>query len=89
VFSKIFLYLNLEKYGIIVIVNNWWFMCNDLESAARNRQMIKLKQNIEGYLFIEAMVKRWPRNKRLPEQFYGEIPIISNKENLYGFHEVE
>ena len=66
-------------------------LCSDYKAAARNRRMIKLKQNIEGYLFIEALVRNWPRKKPLPEWLYGHIPSVSKTEakNLYGFHKVE
>jgi len=70
-------------------MDRWYFMCTNLSAAARNRRMVAENKNIIVYLFIEALVKRWPRNKRLPDQFYGQIPSVSKGENLYGFHEVE
>jgi len=68
---------------------SWILMCTDLGAAARNRKMVADKSNILGYQFIEAFVKSWPRNKPLPEQLYGSLPIVGKRENLYGFHEVE
>ncbi len=62
--------------------------CDDFPAAARNRRMVRLKQNIDGYLFIEALVRSWPLNKPLPEQYYGYLPIVGKQEELYGFHEV-
>ena len=66
-------------------------MCSDLEAAKRNRRMVKLKQNIMGYMFIEALVKSWPRNKPLPEWLYGTLPLVGKNEEreLFGFHEVK
>jgi len=64
-------------------------MCSDYIRARDNREMVRLKENTEGYLFIESLVRSWPRNKRLPDRFYGQIPTVSKSENLYGFHEVE
>ena len=64
-------------------------LCDDYSRAKANRRMVKLKQNISGYLFIEGLVKRWPRNKRLPEYLLGVLPFVGKNENLYGFHEVE
>ena len=66
-------------------------LCSDYKAAARNRRMVRLKQNIEGYLFIEALVRSWPRKKPLPEWLYGHIPSVSKTEvrGLYGFHEIE
>lgn len=64
-------------------------MCIDLKAAARNRKMVAEKRNIIGYQYIEAMVRAWPRNKPLPEQLYGILPVVGKGENLYGFHEVE
>jgi hypothetical protein len=53
--------------------------------------MVKLKQNISGYLFIEALIRGWPHKKPLPEWLYGYIPSVSGTEakELYGFHEVK
>jgi hypothetical protein len=53
--------------------------------------MVRLKQNIEGYLFIEALVRSWPRNKRLPDALLGTLPSIGKHEarELNGFHEIE
>ena len=66
-------------------------MCSDYLSAKRNRRMVKLKQNIEGYVFIEALVRSWPRNKRLPDALYGTLPSVGKHEarELHGFHEVD
>jgi hypothetical protein len=53
--------------------------------------MVRLKQNIERYLFIEQLVRNWPRNKRLPDALLGTLPSIGKHEarELNGFHEVE
>ncbi len=64
-------------------------LCEDYSVAKRNRRMVELKENIEGYLFIEALIKRWPRKKPLPERLWGYIPSVSKNERLYGFHEVK
>ena len=65
-------------------------MCDDYKSAARNRKMVRLKHNIEGYLFIEALVQSWPYRKLLPENLYGYLPSVGKQEarELDGFHEV-
>ena len=67
------------------------FMCADYERAARNRVMVRLKLNIEGYLFIENLVRNWPHKKPLPEYLCGHLPTVGKHEggDLYGFHEVE
>jgi len=70
------------------MINKWVLLCPDLEAAKRNRRMVKLKQNIEGYLFIEQMVRNWPRGKPLPEQLIGYVPTLGKHESMYGFHEV-
>ena len=66
-------------------------LCDDYSKAKANRRMVKLKQNIEGYLFIEQLVRRWPRNKRLPDALLGTLPSIGKHEarELHGFHEVD
>ncbi len=64
-------------------------LCSDYKAAADNRKMVRLKQNIEGYLFIEALVRGWPRKKPLPERLFGYVPLVGKNENLYGFHEVK
>ena len=63
-------------------------MCLDYKAAARNRRMVRLKQNIEGYLYIEQLVRNWPRGKPLPEQLIGRIPSLGQHEMPYGMHEV-
>ena len=67
--------------------------CNDFVAAARNRRMVRLKLNIDAYLWIEAVVKSWPRSKPLPEQFYGELPLVGKSESRtlreYGIYEVD
>jgi len=64
-------------------------LCDNYKRAAKNRRMVKLKQNISEYVRIEAIVKSTPKNKRLPDQFYGQIPLASKNENLYSFHEFD
>jgi len=63
-------------------------LCSDFKRAKDNREMVRLKQNIEGYLYIEDMVRNWPRGKLLPEQLIGHIPTIGKHENMFGIHEV-
>ena len=55
-------------------------MCENYRAAAINRRMVKEGLNIEGYLFIEALVRNWPHKKRLPEWLLGTIPSISKHE---------
>jgi hypothetical protein len=68
-------------------------LCMDYERAATNRDMVRLKQNITGYLEIEQMARNWPRKKLLPEQLLGHLPSISDHESRtlgeYGIHEVD
>ncbi len=66
-------------------------MCENYKRATENRRMVKLKQNISGYLFIEALVRGWPHNKPLPEWLWGRLPTVGKYEarELNGFHEVE
>ena len=63
-------------------------LCSDYKRAADNRDMVRLKQNIEGYLYIEQMVRDWPRGKPLPEQLIGRIPTLGKHESMFGMHEV-
>jgi hypothetical protein len=63
-------------------------LCPDFRRAADNRQMVRLKQNIKGYLEIEEKVRNWPRNKPLPEQLIGRVTTLGKHENMYGMHEV-
>jgi len=63
-------------------------LCPDYKRASDNRDMVKLKQNIKGYLEIENMVRNWPRNKPLPEQLIGRVPTLGKHESMYGMHEV-
>jgi hypothetical protein len=68
-------------------------LCDDFKSAKRNRRMIRLKQNIEGYVYIENFVKSYPKNKRLPENLLGNLPSLGKAEESYlhdyGMHEVK
>ena len=68
-------------------------LCADYVAAARNRRMVRLKQNITGYLWIEAIVRNCPRSKPLPEWLYHELPQIGKREakelHKYGIYEVE
>ena len=63
-------------------------LCADFKQAERNREMVRLKQNIEGYLYIEQLVRNWPRSKPLPSQLIGRIPTLGKHEIPYGMHEV-
>lgn len=65
--------------------------CKDYSRAKTNRRMVRLKQNISGYVQIEALVRGWPRSKPLPEWLWGHIPSVGKTESreLYGFHEVK
>ena len=66
-------------------------MCSDYIRAKENRRMVRLKRNIEGYLFAEALIRSWPKRKPLPEWLHGKLPSVGKKEarELHGFHEVE
>uniref|UniRef100_A0A6M3L5Y5 Uncharacterized protein n=1 Tax=viral metagenome TaxID=1070528 RepID=A0A6M3L5Y5_9ZZZZ len=63
-------------------------LCSDFKRASDNRDMVRLKQNIEGYLYIENMVRNWPRGKPLPEQLIGCVPTLGKHESMLGMHEV-
>ena len=63
-------------------------LCDNFKRATDNRQMVRLKQNIEGYLFIEQLVRNWPRGKPLPEQLIGCVPTLGKHESMYGMYEV-
>ncbi len=67
--------------------------CDDFEMAALNRRMVRLKQNITGYLWIEAVVKGWPRSKALPEWLYGTLPTVGKHEardlHKYGMYTID
>ncbi len=66
-------------------------LCEDYSRAKANRRMVKLGGNIQGYLFIEALVRSWPHKKPLPEWLWGTLPTVGKHEarELNGFHEVE
>jgi len=66
-------------------------LCLNYKAAARNRRMVRLKQNISEYVRIEAKVKSWPKGKRLPDELLGTLPTVGKHEarELYGFHEVK
>jgi hypothetical protein len=66
-------------------------MCSDYSRASENRRMVKLKLNIEGYLFTESLVRNWPHKKPLPEWLWGKVPSIHKNESrqLYGFHKLD
>ncbi len=66
-------------------------MCTDLNAAKRNRHMVKYELNTSGYLFVESLVKGWPRKKPLPEWLWGYIPSVGKHEvrELFGFHEIK
>ena len=63
-------------------------LCPDFRRASDNRDMVRLKQNIEGYLYIENMIRNWPRGKPLPEQLIGRVPTLGKHESMFGMHEV-
>ena len=73
--------------GEIMIID---LLCSDYKAAADNRRMVRLKQNIEWWIWMEGKVKSWPKNKLLPGEFLGRLPTIGKHESreLYGFHEV-
>ena len=65
-------------------------MCTDLEAAKQNRE--RQYKNLNWWLWYEAFVKAYPRNKLLPEWMIGELPIIDKSErgnmNQYGLYEI-
>ena len=63
-------------------------LCDNYSRARDNRQMVRLKQNIEMYLYIEEKVRNWPRGKPLPEQLIGRVPTLGKHESMFGMHEV-
>ena len=68
-------------------------LCSNYGAAAINREMVRLKRNIIGYIEIEEMVRNWPRKKPLPEQLLGRLPSIGNHESRelyeYGMHVID
>ena len=66
-------------------------LCMDYKAATVNRRMVRLKLNIEGYLFIETFVRNCPKNRHLPDRFYGSLPSIGNIKgkalHQFGFHD--
>jgi len=67
------------------------FLCGNYVRARQNRRMVRLKQNILGYLFIEALVRRWPHGEPLPDYLIGTLPFVGKREKrgLSGFQEVK
>ncbi len=76
------------KYGVWIDTG-----CSDFKKARDNRRMVRLKQNIEGYLWIEAIVGNWPHKKPLPEWLCGSIPTVGTHEERdmheYGIYELD
>ncbi len=68
-------------------------LCMNYKRAADNRDMVRLKQNIVGYLEVEQTVRNWPSKKPLPDRLYGRLPSIGNHESRelheYGMHELD
>ncbi len=68
-------------------------LCSDYAAAACNRRMVRLKQNIDGYLWIENLVRTWPRKKPLPMWLYGRLPSVGKQEARelyqYGIYEIK
>ena len=57
--------------------------CPDFWAAARNREMVKHRRNIIGYLMVEAVLKGWPMLKRLPDWMpRGTLPKIGGDVDL-------
>ena len=67
--------------------------CEDFEAAARNRNRVVNKENIAGYLLIEAIIKSWPHGEPLPMWLCGKLPIVGKEEERelydYGITEVD
>jgi len=51
-------------------------LVSDKQAAARNRYRVKNKENIEGYLWVEARLETLPLNKPLP-------PEIPTNDDVY------
>ncbi len=66
-------------------------MCIDYGRAYRNREMVKYKRNIAGYVFIENVLRGWPIRIPLPSWIpQGELPVVGKEEALrYGMHEID
>ena len=72
-------------------------MCPDYQEAKQNRRMVKLRLNVEGYVFIENLVREWDIKKPLPNvvhkegkmyvsytegtSLYGHVPSVSKAES--------
>ena len=68
-------------------------MCRDYENALRNREMIRLKQNISAYVLIEIAIRNCPHRKPLPAWIpQGDVPVVDKSEitelGKYGIHEI-
>ena len=63
-------------------------LCADFKRAAENREMVRLKLNISGYLEIEDLVRRWPHKLLLPDRLIGHIPTLGKHDNMSGMHEI-
>ncbi len=65
-------------------------MCLDYKRADINRRMVYLKQNISGYLEVEAFLKAHPRQNPLPSWIpQGNLIIVSKREISDTMHIVE
>ena len=69
-------------------------MCSSYSAAARNRIMVRLKQNVVGYQMVEAVLRGWPTRKPLPLWIpQGNLRKVGNVSDFAldqaGSHEVE
>ena len=59
--------------------------CDDLEKAARNREMVVKGLNISGYISVEEFLKGHPTRKKLPDWIpQGVLPIV-DKDTIYQY----
>ena len=65
-------------------------MCADLGAAKRNRE--RQHKNLNWWLWYEAFIKTYPRNKLLPGWAVGELPTIDKSERgnmrQYNIYEI-
>ncbi len=62
-------------------------LCDDFESAARNREMVANKEQIIGYILVEEAMRKLPSKSPLPDWIsLGFIPSIPNTGFTYSKH---
>ena len=63
-------------------INPFYLLCDDLERARQNRQMVAEKRCISGYLEVELALMGIPADIPLPLRLRGELPRLVDQEKV-------